>query len=432
MNDYQVMPPLSDDEYLELKTDIQNRGVMVPIEFDENGNVLDGHHRLRICKELGITDYPKIVRSGMSEEQKRTHARKLNMARRHLNREQKQELIREQLRETPEKSDRQIGRELGVAGNTVSAQRRELERTAQIEQLDTTIGADGKERPRQITRQPKIEISEQEFMDACVSEVLNSGYVNLDDISAGLITNHLSDGQYAKPNGDCTFDIYDNNDAYCTTISEQKKEDDDVFRLEPIRRSGTVKDVRDVRDEPEVYHHTWSASKSESVKKPHVVNNSTDNEWYTPSKYIESAREVMGSIDLDPASNDFANKTVKADKYYTEEDDGTVQKWFGNVWLNPPYQTTLIEKFAAKIEQKEFGQAIVLVNNASETQWYQKLWRNASAMVGPAGRIKFEKRDGAHGTPLQGQTFFYYGDNPKRFLQVFSQYGMGTVVDATL
>lgn len=59
------------------------------------------------------------------------------------------------------------------------------------------------------------------------------------------------------------------------------------------------------------------------IKKPHVTNNSKDDEWYTPAKYIEAAREVLGSIDLDPASNDFANETVKASVYYTEERDGT-------------------------------------------------------------------------------------------------------------
>ena len=151
---YQVMPDLTSDEYAELKNDIQLRGVMVPIEFDEKGNVLDGHHRLKACAELGIKDYPKVIRAGMTEEQKRTHARKLNMARRQLNREQKQALIREQLRETPEKSDRQIASGLGISHHTVNAQRQQLEETGQIAQLETTMGADGKERPRQVDRKP--------------------------------------------------------------------------------------------------------------------------------------------------------------------------------------------------------------------------------------------------------------------------------------
>lgn len=38
---FQVMPPLSNDEFLELKVDIKARGVMVPVEYDEAGAVLD-------------------------------------------------------------------------------------------------------------------------------------------------------------------------------------------------------------------------------------------------------------------------------------------------------------------------------------------------------------------------------------------------------
>ena len=137
MNNYQVMPDLTADEYAELKADIKARGVMVPIEFDEQGNPLDGHHRLKICEELGINDYPKVIRAGMTEEEKRTHARKLNMARRQLSQEQRRNLILEQLRETPEKSDRQIAASLGVSDKTVGSQRKELESTAEIPQLKT-------------------------------------------------------------------------------------------------------------------------------------------------------------------------------------------------------------------------------------------------------------------------------------------------------
>ena len=148
---YQVMPELSADEYSELKADIKERGVMVPIEFDEFGNTLDGHHRLKICEELGITDYPKVIRAGMTEEQKRTHARKLNMARRQLSQKQRRDLIREQLKETPEKSDRQIAAALGVSNSTVSSQRKEMVANHQLCESHSSIGADGRERPRQVT-----------------------------------------------------------------------------------------------------------------------------------------------------------------------------------------------------------------------------------------------------------------------------------------
>ena len=142
---YQVMPDMAQEEYDALKEDIAERGVMIPIEFDEDGNVLDGHHRLKICGELDITDYPKVIRSGMNEAEKRTHARKLNMARRQLSREQRRELIRGQIKETPEMSDRQIAKILGVSNSTVSLARWELVNSGQVCESHTSTGADGKE-----------------------------------------------------------------------------------------------------------------------------------------------------------------------------------------------------------------------------------------------------------------------------------------------
>lgn len=116
---YQLLPDLTADEFDSLKADIAARGVMVPVELDETGAVLDGHHRVRACAELGITDYPRIIRTGMSEDEKREHVLALNLERRHLTRIQRQELA-EKLREYGW-SLRRIGTKLGVHNTTVYA-----------------------------------------------------------------------------------------------------------------------------------------------------------------------------------------------------------------------------------------------------------------------------------------------------------------------
>lgn len=163
---------------------------------------------------------------------------------------------------------------------------------------------------------------------------------------------------------------------------------------------------------------------------PHVSNNSrNDNEWYTPVEYLESARAVLGTINLDPASNEFANERVQAEMYYTEEDNGLEQEWYGSIWLNPPYSSDSVKPFAEKLINSKFDEAIVLVNNATETEWFNLLISKASAIVFPKGRIQFDKRDGKHGSPLQGQAFIYYGDNIDKFLSEFMKYGWGARLD---
>lgn len=80
---YQLLPPLTAEAYAALRADIAARGVMVPIERDESGAILDGHNRAAIAAELGI-DAPSVTRVGMSEAQKREHVLKLNLLRRQL------------------------------------------------------------------------------------------------------------------------------------------------------------------------------------------------------------------------------------------------------------------------------------------------------------------------------------------------------------
>ena len=206
--------------------------------------------------------------------------------------------------------------------------------------------------------------------------------------------------------------------------------------IEASRRGDiSINMARDVikMDDPEIKEITGRIERGETAKevitevkhRPHVANNSGNNEWYTPSEYIEAARKVMGSIDLDPASCELANSTVMADKIYTAEDDGLSQEWYGNVWLNPPYAGDLIGKFADKASEMEYRQAIILVNNATETAWFNTLIDKASAIVFPKSRVKFYLPDGRTGAPLQGQAVVYIGNNPNAFIQIFAPFGWG-------
>ena len=166
----------------------------------------------------------------------------------------------------------------------------------------------------------------------------------------------------------------------------------------------------------------------EAVKKAHVANNSGNNEWYTPADYIALARKVMGGIDTDPATSEIANRTVQAAQIFTAEDNGLTKQWSGRVWCNPPYAQPLIAEFAeaiaSKFEAGEIEQACVLVNNGTETGWFQRMLQATSAVCFPRSRIRFVDPEGnPSGAPLQGQAVLYLGKEPETFASVFSEKG---------
>ncbi len=143
---YQLLPNLSDEEYVSLRADIAANGVRVPVELDEDGAILDGHHRVRIAVELGI-DYPHRVVSGLTEEQKRSHALAVNVNRRTLGRDQRRDLVRASLRADPGLSDRQHAERTGVSHPTVATIRSEMETAGELEKLTSRKSADGRTRP---------------------------------------------------------------------------------------------------------------------------------------------------------------------------------------------------------------------------------------------------------------------------------------------
>jgi hypothetical protein len=147
------LPPLTYEQLQALRDNIAVNGVLVPILVDEDDRIIDGYYRKTIAGELGY-DCPEIDQRGLTEGEKRILARALNLARRQLTQEQKRHLIAEQLQETPHRSNRWIGKQLGVSHPTVAAVRAELEATGKLFQLEETLGSDGKYRPKRLFQNP--------------------------------------------------------------------------------------------------------------------------------------------------------------------------------------------------------------------------------------------------------------------------------------
>lgn len=161
-----------------------------------------------------------------------------------------------------------------------------------------------------------------------------------------------------------------------------------------------------------------------------IVNRTSftgNNEWFTPQPHIERARAFLGGIDLDPASNAIAQETVKAEQFYTEQDNGLDKEWKGRIWLNPPYAQPAIGHFAdkmvAEVKSGRITDAVMLTHNYTDTAWFQTLAKSASAICFTRGRVKFEGPNGEVAAPTQGQAFFYFGQRAGDFASAYADVG---------
>lgn len=121
---YQVMPPLSSEEYQELYESIKAEGVLEPIHVDEEGVVIDGHHRSKIASELGVP-CPVITHDDLSNGEKVALAFTLNLKRRHLSKAEKEGLVVEYKRLRPLASASEVAKATGVSDKTVKRIERE-------------------------------------------------------------------------------------------------------------------------------------------------------------------------------------------------------------------------------------------------------------------------------------------------------------------
>ena len=362
-----LIPPLSAEERAQLESNIVADGCRDPLVVW--GEILiDGHNRYEICTRLGLP-FEVVLKEFESRNNATEWIINNQFGRRNLSDYQRGVLA---LRMKPIIEARALARQQGGQGGILLGQNSDEARpTIRTDEAVSELASVSRDTIR------KIEQIEKEAAPE-VKQWAAAG-----DVSINLAAQFIALPEEAQQEA-------------IAAIAEQHEPARDVMR--------------------------------EAVKKAHVANNSGNNEWYTPAKHIELARQVMGGIDTDPATSEIANRTVKAAQIFTADDDGRAQVWSGRVWMNPPYAQPLMGDFAeavsSKYESGEIEQACILVNNATETQWFQRMLSAASAVCFPKSRIKFLDPEGnASGAPLQGQAIVYMGDNVASFQDAFKAEG---------
>jgi ParB-like chromosome segregation protein Spo0J len=79
-----LVPKLSSQEYEFLRQSIKQNGLYIPIIVNQNGVILDGHHRYKICQELGIS-LSMMVREFTDKRDEWLFVINCNLKRRQLN-----------------------------------------------------------------------------------------------------------------------------------------------------------------------------------------------------------------------------------------------------------------------------------------------------------------------------------------------------------
>lgn len=218
---------------------------------------------------------------------------------------------------------------------------------------------------------------------------------------------------------------------------DRKSEDFQVSQVKVDASPASVSRWRKMaRNRERVVRYLFGADEKDEVTQAAVLRfidgddqphntQSKSNEWYTPARYIEAARRVMGGIDLDPASCLEANEIVQADTFYTAAQDGLEQEWYGRVWLNPPWGDKgpkFVKRAVQAYERGRIEQAVLLVNaHSTETNWFAPLWDHLLCFTDH--RIDYVSPQEKTSASTHGSVFVYLGDDHQTFADEFRQFG---------
>ena len=118
-----------------------------------------------------------------------------------------------------------------------------------------------------------------------------------------------------------------------------------------------------------------------------VMFSSKDQTWETPQNLFDKLDKEF-NFTLDVCATD---ETAKCNNYFTPKENGLIQEWKGNCWMNPPYGREIgiwIKK--AWEESKKGTKVVCLIPARTDTKyWHEYIFTYAAEIRFIKGRIKF-------------------------------------------
>ena len=117
-----------------------------------------------------------------------------------------------------------------------------------------------------------------------------------------------------------------------------------------------------------------------------VVHFSSETDMLATPKYFFDRLNLEFNFDLDVCAN---HENAKCKRYFTESDNGLLQKWSGSVWMNPPYGREIVNWIRKAYESAQEGATVVcLIPSRTDASWWHDYCMNGEIRF-VRGRLKF-------------------------------------------
>jgi hypothetical protein len=440
-----LIPPLTAEEFAQLEANLLAHGCRDPlVVWQETQTLLDGHNRLTICDEHGLT-YDTHEVSLPDLDAAKAWMITNQLGRRNLTLEQASYLRGEQYKlhknisrgggdhRSNEAIDQKVQSEPFDDTATRLAKDYKVSRStmkrdgAYADAIDTVADVLGPEvrqailaRDTKITRDGVSQLADLARVDGAAAQAA------LTDIQAAptvkdareALTRHVGAGQaHGARSGERT-----ESPAPAIAVEGQAPVPDEEG---DSPAPAIFTEMEEPEDDERPHRNRYGVVTDQDQVVAARFGTTASPEWYTPADWVERARRALGGhIDTDPASCAAAQAVVQARTFYALAEDGLQQPWAGTVFRNPPFNDVVLSRFIGKLHDELRAErtvaAIMLTNNCTETHWFEVLATTCQRIAFPRSRAQFWQPDRGETHPPQGQALFYFGVDVPRFDQAFT------------